>query len=132
MTLLSNDGTLLPFQAIYQGKTAASQPAKTSKSYKEALAAGFLFELSNSPTYWSTQETMQNFVNKLLVPYLTATKLHLGLSLDQCSLWQIDCWSVHCSVEFLSWMCVNHPAIIINFVPARMTGLFQPADIGLQ
>ncbi|KAF8196183.1 hypothetical protein BJ912DRAFT_1056612 [Pholiota molesta] len=132
MASLSNDGTLLPFQAIYQGKTAASQPSKNSRSYAEALAAGFLFESSNSSTYWSTQETMRSFVDHILVPYFTAVKTRLGLPLDQRSLWQIDCWSVHRSDEFLGWMRNHHPMIVINFVPARMTGLFQPVDVGLQ
>lgn len=132
MVLLSNDGVLLPFQAIYQGKMASSQPSKASWSYGEALAAGFLFESSNSSTYWSTQATMRNFVNNLLVPYFSAVKTRLGLPLDQCSLWQIDCWSVHRSNEFLTWMRLTHPTIVINFVPTQMTGQFQPADVGLQ
>lgn len=29
-------------------------------------------------------------------------------------------------------MCTKHPEIIINFVPAHMTGQFQPADVRLQ
>jgi hypothetical protein len=132
MASLSNDGTLLPFQAIYQGKTTASQPSKKSLSYEAAIRAGFLFESSNTPMYWSTQETMRSFVNNILAPYFKAVKIHLGLPLDQRSLWQIDCWSVHRSDEFLGWMRTNHPQILINFVPARMTGLFQPADVGLQ
>jgi hypothetical protein len=132
MASLSNDGVLLPFQAIYQGKMTSSQPSKVSRSYKEAVEAGFLFESSNTATYWSTQETMRSFVNKLLVPYFKAVKIRLGLPLDQRALWQIDCWSVHRSDEFLGWMRANHPEIIINFVPARMTGHFQPADVGLQ
>ncbi len=75
---------------------------------------------------------MRNFVNKILVPYFAAIRAQLGLPPDQRALWFIDCWSVHRSDEFLSWMRENHPTIIINFVPARMTGLFQPADVGLQ
>jgi hypothetical protein len=132
MVSLSNDGILLPFQAVYQGKSSASQPSKGSRSYKEAIAAGFLFKSSNTTTYWSTQETMRSFVNKILAPYFAAVKLRLGLPPDQRSLWLIDCWSVHRSEEFLGWMRTHHPLIVINFVPARMTGDFQPADVGVQ
>lgn len=46
MVSLSNDGTLLPFQAIYQGKTAASQPSRGSLSYAEAK--GYAPELAGT------------------------------------------------------------------------------------
>lgn len=75
---------------------------------------------------------MRNFVTNLLVPYFVKMKIQLGLPMDQFTTWLIDCWSVHLSVEFLTWMRDNHPTIIINFVPARMTGEIQPADVGIQ
>ena len=83
-------------------------------------------------TYWSTQETMHSFVNQILVPYYSKTKVQLGLPPEQRSMWQIDCWLVHCSKEFMTWMGKNHENIVVNFVPARLTGLFQPADVGIQ
>ena len=129
---VSNDGTLLPIQTIYKGLSSVSTPSDKAPSYAEAIAAGFLFEYSNTKTYWSTQATMQSFVNCILVPYLDAQKEKLGLPLDQCSIWLIDCWSVHRSEEFLNWMWDTHPYIIVIFVPAGCTGLFQPCDVGVQ
>jgi hypothetical protein len=129
---VSNDGTLLPIQTIYKGLSSASTPSKNSPSHTEASDAGFLFEYSNMKTYWSTQATMQNFVNKILVPYPTSQKEKLGLPSDQCSIWLIDCWSVHRSDEFLSWMWNTRPFIIVIFVPAGCTGLFQPCDVSVQ
>jgi hypothetical protein len=52
------------------------------------------------------------------VPYFEEQKEKLGLPPDQCSIWLIDCWSVHHSEEFLSWMWKTHSTIIIIFVPA--------------
>lgn len=132
LTSLTNDGHLLPFQTVYKGSSNLSLPKKNSRSMAEARAAGFLFESSHTSTYWSTQATMQNFVNNVLAPYFAAVKLQLGLPLIQCVLWLIDCWSVHRSEEFLSWMAIEHPTIIIMFVPAGCTGLFQPCDVGFQ
>lgn len=129
---VTNSGTLLPFQTIYKGSTNACTPAPISPGYSESIAAGFLFEPSKTSTYWSTIGTMKAFVNKTLVPYFEETKKTLGLPEDQRSLWFIDCWSVHRSDEFLDWMAKTHPNIIIQFVPARMTGLFQPCDVGIQ
>ncbi|KAF5384182.1 hypothetical protein D9615_003148 [Tricholomella constricta] len=132
MVSIANDGTLLPFQAIYKGSTNGSLPSCNSRSMKAALDAGFLFEPSKTSTYWSTQETMKSFVNNILVPYYDRVIKRDNLRPDQRRLWQIDCWSVHRSDEFLDWMAAKHPLIIMHFVPARMTGLFQPSDVGFQ
>ncbi|KAF5372041.1 hypothetical protein D9615_008034 [Tricholomella constricta] len=132
MVSIANDGTLLPFQVIYKGATDASLPSPSARSMKEALKAGFSFEASKTSTYWSTQETMKNFVNKILVPYFDHVIRRDNLRPDQRRLWQIDCWSVHRSEEFMNWMGANHPLIIVNFVPARMTSIFQPSDVGFQ
>ena len=37
MVSVANDGTLLPFQAIYEGKTAVSTPSKTSLHYTDVV-----------------------------------------------------------------------------------------------
>ena len=132
LVTLTNDGVVLPFQTIYKGSTAGSRPSQNSRSMAEALGAGFLFESSKTSTYWSTQETMRNFVNTILSPYFENVKVKLGLPHQQCSLWFIDCWSVHRSDEFLSWMAVTHITIIVLFVPAGCTGLFQACDVGFQ
>ncbi|KAF8221608.1 hypothetical protein L208DRAFT_1327126 [Tricholoma matsutake] len=66
------------------------------------------------------------------MPHFNSVKVELGLPPDQCSLWQIDCWSVHHSDEFLSWIRKHHEVILTHFVPACMTSLFQPCDVGFQ
>jgi hypothetical protein len=129
---LTNDGNLLPFQTIYKGSTVTSLPSKKAPGYTESVNTGFLMEPSKTATYWSTQATMKSFVTNILVPYFQRTKERLGLPEDQRSIWQIDCWSVHRSDEFLNWMGKNHESIIVDFVPARITGLFQPCDVGFQ
>ena len=68
-----------------------------------------------------------------------------------CAILIIDCWSVHHSAEFLSWMRANYSKLIcIHFVPANCrfltpyiwlfhidqsqflgTQLFQPDDVGI-
>jgi hypothetical protein len=102
LTTLTNDGVLLPFQTIHKGSTSLSLPSKDSRSMSEARDAGFLFESSMTSTYWSTQASMRNFVNTILAPYFETVKVKLNLPPAQCSLWLIDCWSVHRSKEFLT------------------------------
>jgi hypothetical protein len=99
--------------------------------YDEAERLGFKFEPSKSWTYWSTQATMKLLVNNIIAPYFDATKGELRLPPTQCLFWTIDCWSVHKSDEFRSWMKKTHPTIIICFVPGGCTGLWQPLDVGI-
>ncbi len=126
------DGTILPFQAVYQGKMKLSLPAATSPNYDDAMEAGFKLVFSGTKTYWSNFETMCAFVNNILAPYFERTKRELLLPPQQNSLWQIDVWSVHRSKEFRRWMHTNHPNIIVDFVPGGCTGVHQPCDVGIQ
>jgi hypothetical protein len=43
-----------------------------------------------------------------------------------------DCWSVHKSVEFLSWLSTTYPLYHPLFIPAGCTSKAQPADLVLQ
>ncbi|KAF9019112.1 hypothetical protein BDZ89DRAFT_959514, partial [Hymenopellis radicata] len=132
MVTVASDGTLLPFQAIYMGKTGLSCPSKTAPFHFEATEAGFIFCASGSKTYWSNQAMMREFVEKILAPYFEATKIRLGLPPEQRSLWTIDVWSVHRSEEFRIYMRVTHPTIILDYVPGGCTGVDQPCDVGIQ
>ncbi|KAF9473729.1 hypothetical protein BDN70DRAFT_908782 [Pholiota conissans] len=119
---LTNNGVVLPFQAIHKGTTPASLPSKSCQSYQECIDAGFLFESSITSTYWSMQKTMQNFVNTTLALYFDDQKKKLNLPSDH----------IHQSEEFLNWMQKEHKNTLVNFVSARMTGLFRPCDVGFQ
>jgi hypothetical protein len=132
MVSVAADGTVLPFQAIYQNKTKLSLPAATSPSYDDVIKAGFKFEFSGTKTYWSNQDTMRSFVNDILAPYFEQRKVELSLPPSQRSLWQIDVWSVHRSEEFRGWMRENHPNILLDYVPGGCTGVHQPCDVGIQ
>lgn len=128
----SASGELLPFQAIFFGKTAESCPQHSARNYDRAVLLGFKFEPSRSKTYWSTQATMVLLVTDIIAPYFDRQKKELGLPNSQCAMWMIDCWSVHRSQEFRDYMREKHPTIIVSFVPANLTGLAQPLDVGIQ
>jgi hypothetical protein len=129
---ISASGELLPMQTIFFGQTEASCPNKGARCYAEAEKRGFKFEPSRSTTYWSTQATMQSLVNDIIATYFDKKKEELGLPSKQCSLWMIDCWSVHKSKEFRDWMKKTHPTIIISYIPGGCTGVWQPLDVGIQ
>ena len=129
---VSNSGILLPFQAIYIGKSNRSCPDKSARSYDATQAAKFRFEYSNTGTYWSTQQTMRDLVDNIIAPYFSEQKAKLGLPDSQKAIWQIDVWSVHRSKEFRDRMKEHHPNIILHYVPAGCTGVFQACDVGIQ
>jgi hypothetical protein len=129
---ISASGVVLPMQAVFMGKTQQSCPSRNAPLYAEAQKLGFRMLPSKTSTYWSTQETMKDLVNDIIAPYFERTKTALNLPSEQCSIWKIDCWSVHKSVEFMDWMKKNHANIIVIFVPGGCTGIWQPLDVGVQ
>jgi DDE superfamily endonuclease len=129
---ISASGVVLPMQAIFMGKTKQSCPSRNASSYVEAQELSFRMLPSKTSTYWSTQATMQDLVDTIIAPYFEKTKVALNLPPEQCSVWKIDCWSVHKSKEFLGWMKKNHANIIVIFIPGGCTGIWQPLDVGIQ
>ena len=75
---------------------------------------------------------MKSLVNDIIAPYFDRKTKELELPKTQCSLWTIDCWSVHKSEEFRNWMKKEHSDIIISFVPGGCTGIWQPLNVGIQ
>jgi hypothetical protein len=129
---ISASDDLLLVQMIFHGQTTASCPSTGACWYSEAKEKRFRFEPSHTHTYWLTQATMKTLMNNIIAPYFNTKKAELELPPSQCSLWMIDCWSVHKSEEFHSWMKEAHPNIIISFVPGNLTGLVQPLDVRIQ
>lgn len=130
---VSASGTLLPFQAIWDGKLVSrSLPKPPQKIAEEADKLGFRMVLSCNDTYWSTFDTMCDYVTNILVPYFDTQKRRLGLPKEQECLFQIDVWAVHRSVAFRTWINTTYPYIIVDYVPGGCTGLFQPCDLGIQ
>ena len=132
MVSVGSDGTVLPMQAIYAGKTSRSCPSPNAPHYQDLVNAGFLIEESGTATYWSNHKTMHSFVDKILAPYFDRRKEELGLHSSHKALWNIDVWSVHRSAEFKDWMHGSHPTIMLDYVPGGCTGKFQPCDVGVQ
>jgi hypothetical protein len=132
MTGCTQAGDALPLQVIYQGYSERSLPSEGVPGYDEAMQLGFRFVYSKTKTYWSTQATMRDYIDNILVPYFQKKKEELGLPPEQKSMFTMDCWSVHKSSEFRTWLRENHPNIKYHYVPACLTGKMQPCDLALQ
>ncbi|KAF8600579.1 hypothetical protein BDV93DRAFT_447224 [Ceratobasidium sp. AG-I] len=129
---ISMSGDVLPFQAIYVGKSSRSLPTATAPSLDTAQSLGFRLEFSGTKAYWSTLDTMCSFVTNILVPYFRQQIMLHDLPSTQRCVFQLDCWSVHRSKEFLTWMSATYPWILLHFIPGSCTGVFQACDTGTQ
>jgi hypothetical protein len=90
------------------------------------------WQLVFSSNQWSTIDTYKDLVGKILSSYRTTQIKELQLPTNQEMLWLIDCWSVHISKEFRSWIKRNHPEIHLLFIPANCTSILQHIDVILQ
>ena len=130
---VSSDGKLLTHQAVYAGLSDRSLPSPAAPFYAELVGRRFVvFIPSGNKKYWSTQKTMREFVNNILAPHFDMCKAKQGLPPSQQSVWLIDVWSVHRSLEFQTFMRTNHPTIIVCYIPGGCTGVLQPCDVGIQ
>lgn len=122
----SMDGNFLPLQLVFQGKTPRCLPPDTPAS----LAS--LAHLTFSDNHWSSQKTMQEYVEKIIIPYANrCVDLH-QLHADAKIILVLDVWAVHKSEEFRLFLRNQHPRIHLVFVPANCTSKLQVADVALQ
>jgi hypothetical protein len=80
-----SDGTVLPMQATYSGKTDRSRPSKNAPKFKDLVDAEFLLQESGTATYWSNIQTMKDFVNRIVAPYFNKKKAELNLHQEKVS-----------------------------------------------
>ncbi|KAG6824721.1 hypothetical protein H0H92_006024 [Tricholoma furcatifolium] len=131
----SAEGDILPFQQVWAGKTEASVPSKGAPGYTEALDLGIKFTTASSnkkTSHFSTLKTMKEWMTDIYVPYVQSVIEADNLPADQKSILLLNCYPVHVGEEFRSYVRAAHPNVFLMFVPANCTGIFQPADVGIQ
>lgn len=126
---VSMDGRVLPIQSVWKGAT--SKNLLTESASSEAKSAGHRFAF-NRETPWSSFLTTKAWIHEIILPYRSAMIKQHSLSLDSKMILYIDSWTVYQSGEFRDWIKQEHPELIILYVPAGCTGVFQPCDVGLQ
>ncbi|EPS95422.1 hypothetical protein FOMPIDRAFT_1132449 [Fomitopsis schrenkii] len=130
----SADGDILPFQQIWSGQTSRSLPEREADGMNDALGHGFHFAFaasSKKTSHFSTLKTMKEWMVHILKPYIEHKIQELNLPDDQKAILVIDCYPVHTSEDFRLYVWNEFPNIFLIFIPANCTGIFQPADIGL-
>ena len=113
-------GKFLPIQLVYQGKTSACHP-------QIDFPAGW--SITHSANHWSNEATMEEYIETILVPYITATRQELGLSSTHPALALFDVFRGQCTDKILSLLEKN--SIHFVNVPANTTDRLQPLDISV-
>ena len=111
-------GELLSPQLIYAGKTERCHP---SVCFPDG------WNITHSPNHWSTQETMMEFLDKILIPYVQQTRERMELPPTFPAVAIFDVFAAHRCQPFLDVLTANKIQPV--FVPAGCTGELQPLDI---
>ena len=110
-------GTLLPPQVVYQGKTTGCH-AKVTFPEK--------WHITHSENHWSTEQTMLEYLENIIIPYVTNTRQALDLPEDQRALPIFDVFAAHLCQSVLETNNIHQ-----IFVSASCTGELQPLDVGI-
>ena len=125
VTACAADGTMLPCQTIFEGKTEATLPPKVVLDKPELKD----FDWTQSTNHWSNMETTKRWFQNILMPYLRNQFFITGI---QKAVLLLDCWNVHLAAEFREWVAATYPEVVILYIPAGCTPIGQPCDIAVQ
>ena len=116
----SLSGEFLPPQLIYSGKTTACLP-------KIPFPANW--HITHTINHWANEDTMHEYVKKILLPYLQAKRTHLALSHDFPALVIFYCFKGQITKDFLDFLEKNN--ILVVEVPPNCTDRLQPLDLSV-
>ena len=125
-------GDLLPLQLIFKGQDKNKKQQKSVPTLREVDAkrtAGW--HLTQTSNHWSSLESMKDYIRHIIRPWVQAKGREHNIKYPHCVL-LLDCWSVHTSKDFRSWIAEAYPQYHLIFVPAGCTSKAQPADVALQ
>lgn len=109
------DGTLLPRQVIFGGKTNKVHPAQTFEGIHYA----------HSPSHWSDSNTLVEWFDAVIVPYAVELRTRTNRP-NQALLLLLDAYSAHFETNFLTHAAKGRVKIVS--IEPGMTDVLQPCD----
>ena len=113
-------GEMLPPQLIYGGTTKRCHPTFE-------FPADWL--IGHSPNHWSNEETMLQYIRKVIVPYVALVRQDMELSDDHPALAIFDHFKGQMTERVTKELEQN--TIHSVLIPANCTGYLQPMDISV-
>ena len=120
------DGTVLPVQLIFGGKTSRVLPSIDAETVRKYQAL-----MSCTPSHWSTDESVIDWLKFVAIPYLLRKKRSMKLAADYPSLIVWDVWHAHRSAKVLQFIKQRAPWLKVLFVIARCTSFLQVCDVSM-
>ena len=113
-------GDFLPIQLVYQGKTKRSHPDYPFPSD---------WHITHTSTHWSNEETMLEYIDKIIVPYVEDKKKELGLPEDHHALVIYDEFRGQITEDVMAELRQHHFDVVL--VPPNCTDCLQPLDVSV-
>ena len=113
-------GDFLPIQVIYQGKTSKCHPVY---QFPED------WHITQSPKHWSTEETMRDYFNHIIFPYVDAVRDANGLDADFPALAIFDNFKGQVTPD-ITQLLEEHNIHAVK-LPPNCTDRLQPMDISV-
>ena len=113
-------GDFLPPQIIYQGKTTRCLP-----KFKFPSDWSIIY----SANHWSNEGTMEEYILRIIFPYLSQMKEKLKLSSDYPALLLYDNFKGQCTEKLLKLLNANNISVVL--IPPHCTDRLQPLDVSV-
>ena len=113
-------GDFLPSQVVHQGKTNRCQPTFDFPSH---------WHITHSPEHWSNESTMVDYIQEIIVPYISRVREDLQPSPYHPALAFYDAFKGQLTDAVTDPLEFNN--ILVVTVPANCTNRLQPMAISL-
>ena len=114
------DGVFLPMQLIYGGKTDRCHPKFKFPSE---------FHITHSENHWANEETMIQYIDKIICPYVSDTIDELDLPIRQKALVIFDCFRGQITERFREHL--KSKRLLYSTIPPNCTDKLQPMDLSV-
>ena len=130
------EGIILGVHVINTGRTIRSNPVCSGDPAFCALPLGDKFLFGYTPNHWANLEEQQKFTLHCYKRIIAQWAARKGVTeevarVEAKALWSIDCWPVHTSDAYRTWMAQHTPGFEIQYIPAGRTGDKQINDTHL-
>ena len=117
---ISLDGFFLPPQLIYQGKSPNCLPQ---------IRFPCEWYIMYTPNHWANEQTTVDYVQKIILPYISRKKKEMNLPANQSSMCIFDNFKAQLTAQVLELLKSNHVETV--FVPPNCTDQLQPFDLSV-